>query len=126
MKLTCAARIALLIAASFVTSVSSSTVQAIPVSTSLRSLQSSDATSDLIKTEFSYGYKLLYKITDQHPDVGAALSTVQDAVLLSLNQVIEKTGSDVEIQFLASKETGTPSVLATLCVVVQYLSYKER
>jgi hypothetical protein len=111
MKLTCAARIALLTGALFLSSVSSSSVQAIPVSTSLRSLQSSDATSsDLVATEFSYGYKLLYKITEQHPDVGAALNTVQDAVLLSLNQVIERTGSDIEIQFLASKETGTPSV----------------
>jgi hypothetical protein len=115
MKLTCATRIALLTGAFFVSPVSSSTEQAIPVSTltSLhRSLQSSDAatTSDLIATEFSYGYKLLYKITEQHPDVGAALSTVQDAVLLSLNQVIEKTGADVEIQFLASKETGTSLV----------------
>jgi hypothetical protein len=53
---------------------------------------------------------LLYKITEQHPDVGAALTTVQDAVLLSLNQVIEKTDADVEIQFLASKETGTSRV----------------
>jgi hypothetical protein len=104
MKLTYAARIALLIGTLFLSSVSSS---AIPVSTSpLRSLQSSDA-SDLVATEFSYGYKLLYKITEQHPDVGAALNTVQDAVLLSLNQVIERTGSDIEIQFLASKETGT-------------------
>jgi hypothetical protein len=115
MKLTCATRIALFIGAFVVLSSSSSSVQAVPVS--LRSLQSSDTTSDLVATEFSYGYKLLYKITEQHPEVGAALTTVQDAVLLSLNQVIERTGADVEIQFLASKETGTSRVFC-FCVML--------
>jgi hypothetical protein len=103
MKLTCTARIALFIGAFFVSS-SSSSVQAVPMS--LRSFQS----TDLIASKFSYGYKLLYKISEHHPDIGAALTTVRDAISLSLNQVIERTGADIEIQFLASKETGTSRV----------------
>lgn len=62
---------------------------------------------NLVEAEFSYGYKLLANVTPQQPDVGAALVVVRDALLLSLNQVIEKAGVDIEIQFLASKETGT-------------------
>jgi hypothetical protein len=61
---------------------------------------------DRIETEFSYGYKLLANVTPQTPDVGAALIAVGGAVLLSLNQVIQRSEGDIEIQFLASKETG--------------------
>jgi hypothetical protein len=133
MKLTFTARTALLIGAFFFSfseivessqSISSSlSSTSLPVSihtvsihepvsiTSLRSLQEPDTTNtdtgDLVQTEFSYGYELLYKITEQHPDVGAALTTVRDAVLVSLNQVIAKADANVQILFLASKETGT-------------------
>jgi hypothetical protein len=63
--------------------------------------------STAVETDFSYGFKLLYNVNAQQTNATTALSTLRDAILERLDEVVQKAAADIQIQSLISEATGT-------------------